>query len=690
MTLHDLAGRCLSAALVFQLIISTVSAQSSADAAWLKQAVPRLRAIYEEGAFGVRRFPGEWLPDSSGYTLREKDADSDKEIVVRYDAATGERTELEPPDQEELNSVDRVSPDGRRQIEFRDRNLFVRDLETGRRLQLTNRPEDREIWYRQPSWSPDGKNIVFIESDETEIRQRAVLVPSDPSYPGVRHNRFARVGEKIASLRVGVIDVEKRVTKWLDIEQPDEGYYLGQVDWAENSQEVLVEKLSRFRDTREFLLADIETGDIRRIYQETNDAWAVGSQGKNSGLTWIRDGQAFIVVTEKDGWRHAYQYSRDGKNEQLLTPGDYDVIDRAVVDEERGWYYFYASPDEGTRQYLYRVPLDGSVTLERVTPENQPGTHDYDFSPDARWAFHTYSTLDSPPVVELVELPEHRVVRVLEDNSEMRERFRPLLSHPTEFLQLDIGDGVVMDALMIKPKDFDETKKYPVFVYVYGEPYAQTVLDKWGAGQTDFHRVVADLGYLVVSIDNRGTPAPKGAAWRRSIFGSLGPLSTEDQAAGIKELGRMRSYVDLSRVAIWGWSGGGSNTLNAMFRKPDVYHVGIAVVPKPQPHLYNAWFQEIYMRTREVNADGYKRSAPINFAAGLQGDLLMITGSGETNTHIQIIEGLVDRLIELGKPFDYMVYPNRDHGLREGRGSKVHVRMTIIRYLLQHLPAGPR
>lgn len=676
--------------LAFQSMASIAGAQSAVDADWMKWAVPRLKSVYEWGEFRPKALGGEWWPDSSGYTLREKDADTGKEIVVRYDAASGERTKESAPELKSPDPDRRVSPDGSQKIEFNDRNLKIRDLATGRLLQITNRPDDRDIWYREPSWSLDGKHIVFIESDETEIRQRAVLVPSDPSYPGVRHHRFARVGEKIAVLRVGVIDVEKRTTKWLDIEQPKEGYYLGQVGWAASSQEVLVEKLSRFRDTREFLLANIETGDIRSIYKETNDAWAVGSQGRNSGLTWIRDGQAFIVVTEKDGWRHAYRYSRDGKDEQLLTPGDYDVIDRAVVDEERGWYYFYASPDEGTRQYLYRVPLDGAGTLERVTPEGQAGTHEYDFSPDARWAFHTYSTLDSPPVVELVELPEHRVVRVLEDNSEIRQRLQPFLSHPTEFLQLDIGDGVVMDALMIKPKDFDETKKYPVLVYVYGEPYAQTVLDKWGAGQTDFHRVVADLGYLVVSIDNRGTPAPKGAAWRRSIFGSLGPLSTEDQAAGIKELGRLRSYVDLSRVAIWGWSGGGSNTLNAMFRKPDVYQVGIAVVPKPQPHLYNAWFQEIYMRTREVNADGYKRSAPINFAEGLQGNLLMITGSGETNTHIQIIEGLVDRLVELGKPFDYMVYPNRDHGLREGRGSTVHVRMTIIRYLLQHLPAGPR
>ena len=242
----------------------------------------------------------------------------------------------------------------------------------------------------------------------------------------------------------------------------------------------------------------------------------------------------------------------------------------------------------------------------------------------------------------------------------------------------------------MKPTDFDPSKKYPLFVYVYGEPHAQTVLDSWGTVHADFHRLIAELGYLVVSIDGRGTPAPKGAAWRRAIFPSLGPLSTEEQAAGGQELGRTRPYVDMSRVGIWGWSGGGSNTLNALFRKPDVYHVGIAVAPKPQPHLYNAWFQEIFMRTIEENPEGYRQSAPINFAEGRKGNLLIIHGTGETNTHLEITEGLVDRLIELGKQFDYMTYPNRNHGFREGHGTAVHLRMLITRYLVEHLPFGPR
>jgi dipeptidyl-peptidase-4 len=669
--------------------LGQVQAQTSPDAAWPAATEARLKAIYERGEFRPQTLQVEWLADSSGYTVQEADAATHQVSAVRYDVRSGERTESQPDEARPSTRDPLRSPDGKHVLEYQDNDLFVRDLASGERTRLTTRAADRDIAYRDPLWTPDSSRVLFVESDSTDVRQRAVLVPDDPSYPGVAYHRFARVGEKIEGLRVGVVDCSGEHLQWLAIAAPAEGFYLGQVAWAGNSDEVLVETLSRFRDTRDFLLAKV-TGEVQRIYHETNDAWAVESQGKNSGLTWIRDGAAFVVLSEKDGWRHAFLCSRDGQEAALLTDGEYDIIDRVAIDEEGGWYYFYASPEDGTQKFLYRVPLDGSSQLQRITPEDQPGTHTYNLSPDAQWAIHTYSTLDSPPRVELVELPGHRVVRVLDDNTVIRDKMKQVVAHPTEFLQLDIGAGISLDAWLLKPRDFDPAKKYPVFVYVYGEPYAQTVLNEWAAAQIDFHRVVADLGYVVVSIDNRGTPAPKGAAWRRAIFGSLGPLSTEEQEAGLKKLGELCPYVDLSRVGIWGWSGGGSNTLNALFRKPDSYHVGIAVVPKPQPHLYNAWFQEIYMRTREVNPAGYEQAAAINYAAGLRGKLLIITGSGETNTHIQIIEGLVDRLIELGKPFDYMVYPNRDHGLREGTGTTLHVRMLIIRYLLEHLPPGPR
>jgi len=656
-------------------------------AANLRQAEQRIRAIYERGEFRGRGFRANWLDDSAGYVVTEMPRGARRPIAVRYDVATGKRTELDRRATSQRGRPENRSPDGKRVVYSNRGNLHVHNLETDERTALTKTRPNESI-HNRALWSPNGERIAFVQSDSSRVRRRAMLVPSDPSYPQVRMMQFARVGESITALRVGVVEANGGETQWLIPASP-EGYYLGQVHWAGNSNELLVEKLSRFRNEREFLLADVRTGKLKRIFHESDPAWVVASYGKNNGLEWIRDGKAFVVLSEKDGWRRAYLYSRSGEEQAVLTPTGTDIIERAVVDEDQEWFYYYASPDNATQKYLYRTRLDGTGEPERVTPEDQLGTHDYRFSPDAQWAFHTYSRFDTPPITELVKLADHSVVRVLEDNQRLRERMKTIGAPETEFLQLEIDDAIV-DAWMMKPSDFDPSRKYPLFVYVYGEPHAQTVLDRWGTSHAEFHRLLAELGYLVVSIDNRGTPAPKGAAWRRAVFGSLGPLSTKEQAAAVKELGRKRSYVDLSRVGVWGWSGGGSNTLNAMFREPDLFHVGIAVAPKPQPHLYNASFQEIYMETRETNLDGYRRSAPINFAEGLKGDLLIVHGTGETNTHIQITEGLVDRLIELGKPFDYMAYPNRNHGIREGRGTTVHLRMLMVRYLLDHLPHDAR
>lgn len=665
--------------------ISTLAAQTPPSTNEASETVERLKGIYERGEWRPATFSGQWVADSSGYTIRKRPNASTEEQLLLVDVKTGEeKIATDIPSPSPLQS-----PDQQSQLEFRDGQLVARDVKSNEVTQLTRNAEGHEIHIHDISWSPDSSHVVFVESDYTEVRERSVLVPGDPSYPEIREDRFARIGEKIPELRIGVVNRLGTELRWLPLEAPEDGFYLGQVEWVGN-EEILVEQLSRFRDRRDFLICNTKSEVVQRIFSETNEAWVTASQGTELGLIWLENGTKFIVITEKDGWRHAYLYSREGKELANLTPGDYDIIERAVVDEANGWFYFYASPENATQKYLYRVSLKGGNDLQRVTPADQPGTHSYEFSPDAKFAFHTYSTFDKPPVIDLISLPDHKSIRVLEDNQALHDLARTWVSRPTEFVKLEIDENISLDAWMIKPKNFDSSKKYPLFIYVYGEPHAQTVLDSWAAAQSPFLRVVADLGYVVVSIDNRGTPAPKGAAWRRAIFGSLGPLSTEEQASALLCLGKNYSFIDLDRVGIWGWSGGGSNTLNALFRKPDLYHVGIAVVPKPQPHLYNAWFQEIYMRTPAVNPDGYKRSAPLNFAEGLKGKLLIITGSGETNTHIQIIEGLVDRLIELGKPFDYMVYPNRDHGLREGRGTEVHVRLLIIRYLMDNLISGPR
>lgn len=737
------AIRCVSAAFLMAAAAAGAHAASpatQATARLLDQVEPRIRAITESDGFRQRSFDATWLPDGSGYLKLETPAGGDAAGIARYDAATGVRTLLAGGDGLRVPGTDgrlaihgfvcaptggalllhtdaaagsdhwlfdpasgslrpvtaaadfgpeAFSPDGRRLLGSSGGNLVVFDIATGRTIPLTTDGDPGTVDNGGAAWSPDGRWIAYVQSDSTAVPKRAILVPGDPTFRTFREARIERIGGPISRQRAGVVSADGGDTRWIPLREAPGTFYLNPLGWAGNSAEVLVDLYSRFKDSRKVLVADHRAGTVATVFAETDPAWVDMEHG---GLEWIGDGESCVVFSERDGWRRAYVVRRDGSAPAPITPAGCDIIERGRIDRANGWLYYYASPDNATQRYLYRARLDGTGTPGRVTPPDQPGSHRYVFSPDGRRAFHTRSTFDTPPVVDLVELPGHRSVRMLEDNAALAAAVKPLIVRPTDFLQLDIGGGVVMDAWMITPRDFDPTKKYPLFVFVYGEPAGQTVLDDWHGGQgfSFFHRAIADLGYVVASIDNRGTPAPKGAAWRRAVFGSLGPLSTEEQAEGVKSLARRCPFVDLSRVGIWGWSGGGSNTLNALFRRPDDYHVGIAVVPKPMPEYYWASYQEAYMRTPQENPEGYRTCAPITYAEGLRGDLLIITGSGETNTHVEITEGLVDRLVELGKRFDYFVYPNRDHGLAEGPGTRLHVEMLIIRHLLAHLPPGPR
>ena len=275
-------------------------------------------------------------------------------------------------------------------------------------------------------------------------------------------------------------------------------------------------------------------------------------------------------------------------------------------------------------------------------------------------------------------------------NPEDYAALAPFLNSSTEFFKIAIGDGIVLDGYMLKPPAFDQSRKYPVIVYVYGEPASESVVDQWGNERGLFHRALANDGYLVVCFDNRGTPAPKGREWRKVIYKSLGVLPPREQTEAIHALAAARPYIDESRIGVWGWSSGGSNTLNLLFRSPETYRVGVAVAPLTELKLYDTIYQERYMGLPDANADAYRRAAPINFAEGLKGKLLIIHGSGDDNVHIQGTEMLLNRLIELGKQFDFMEYPNRSHAINEGQGTLLHLHRMIARYLEENLPAGSR
>jgi dipeptidyl-peptidase-4 len=349
-----------------------------------------------------------------------------------------------------------------------------------------------------------------------------------------------------------------------------------------------------------------------------------------------------------------------------------------------------ASPDNATERYLYRARLDGSGAPERVTPAGERGTHGYNISPDGQVAIHTFSTFDRPTSTDMIAVADHRRLRTLTDVGPLAATVAPLVTPAAEFFQVPVGEGVELDGYLLKPASFDPSKRYPMIVYVYGEAATQTATNRWLGTQMLFHRALADQGYVIASVDNRGTPTLKGAAFRTIVYGAVGELSSKEQAQAVGALAAKYSFIDRDRVGIWGWSGGGSSTLNAMFRYPDVYKVGVAVAPVPDQRLYDTIYQERYMGLPQDNADGYRRGSPISFAEGLKGDLLIVHGTGDDNVHFQGTEMLINRLVALEKRFDVMVYPNRTHGISEGPGTTVHVYRKVAHYFLDHLPPGPR
>lgn len=333
--------------------------------------------------------------------------------------------------------------------------------------------------------------------------------------------------------------------------------------------------------------------------------------------------------------------------------------------------------------------MDGEGKSGRITPPGEPGMHGYDVSPDGRWAFHTCSRFGVPPVVELVSLPDHGLRKILADNAGLKGAIAGLKRGKSEFFRVDIGGGIVLDGWRMFPPDFDPSKKYPVLEEIYGEPAAQTVVDRWGGSTYLWHLMLTQQGYVVISIDNRGTPAPRGRAWRHSVYRQIGILSSQDQAAAMRTIRRW-DFVDSTRIGIWGWSGGGSMTLNMILRYPGLYQTGMAVAPVPDQRLYDATYQERYMGLPAGNPEGYRLGSPITFADSLRGNLLLVHGTGDDNVHYQGSERLINAFVRANRQFTMMAYPNRSHGIYEGEGTTRHLYGLLTKYLTDHLAPGPR
>jgi dipeptidyl-peptidase-4 len=589
----------------------------------------------------------------------------------------------------------KFSPDGTQVAFVRENNLYVQQLDGLRILPLTTDGSSTCIngtadWVNEEEldirdgfrWSPDGQSIAFWQFDTRGVPQFHLIDNASGLYPRITSFAYPKVGQVNSATRIGVVDARGGAVRWMAVPGDPRQHYLPSLQWAPAGRRLLLQQLNRLQNTNRVMVADTDTGATTPVLTEQDDAW-VDSEGP---VTWLDGGRAFLWLSERDGWRQVYRVSTDGTGCTRVTPGGFDVLDIEAVDAGKGLLYYSASPEDPTQRHLFRVPLAGGAP-ERLSPAGQPGWHTYTASPDTQWAVHTYSTFTAPPVVTLIRFGDHAPVRVLADNAALAARLSALRRPTTGFMRVDIGEGVALDGWFIHPPDLDPRRSYPLMFYVYGEPAGQTVRNAWG-GQTGlWHWMLAQAGYLVVSVDTRGTRAPRGRAWRKSVYRQIGILPPADFAAAARALLQRWPFADPRRVGVWGWSGGGSNTLHAIFRHPDLFHTAIAVAPNADQLLYDSIYQERYMGSPSDNAEGYRLGSPITHAGQLRGNLLLIHGTGDDNGHYQGTEKLINQLVRQGKHFTVMPYPARSHALSEGDNTVAHLYTLMTRYLADHLAA---
>ncbi|MEO6639195.1 MAG: prolyl oligopeptidase family serine peptidase, partial [Ginsengibacter sp.] len=468
-------------------------------------------------------------------------------------------------------------------------------------------------------------------------------------------------------------------------------HYIPRMEWADNSEELVLQQLNRKQNESKLFYCNAVTGASNNFYTENDKAFIdIKSRWNDddpTGWEWLNNGKNFLWVSEKDGWRHIFLISSDGKKETLITKGDYDIDNIKCIDDKNNYVYFMASPNSVTQLYLYRVKMDGKGKMELLSPAELKGTHDYNISPGAKFALHSFSSYKTFPAREWISLPEHKALspaKSIANNMKVDENSN------IEYFKVTTEDNITVDGWMVKPAGFDSTKKYPVVFYVYGEPAASTVGDQFG-GQRNFlfNGDMSIEGYIQMSVDNRGTPSLRGAEWRKSIYGQLGRINIRDQAMAAKKL-LEKPYMDTSRVAVWGWSGGGSSTMNLMFQYPEIYKTGISIAAVNNLLFYDNIYEERYMGLPQENMENYVKGSPIYYAKNLKGNLLFIHGTGDDNVQYDNAEAMLNELIKYNKTFQFMPYPNRTHSISEGEGTRKHLTELYSDFLRKNCPPGAR
>ena len=576
------------------------------------------------------------------------------------------------------------SPDGKKVSFIHANNIYIKDLESGKTTQITHDGKANVIingttdWVYEEEfaltkayqWSPDNTYIAFLKFDESGVQEFTMTYYSD-LYPDLYTYKYPKAGEQNSDVSLHIYHTEKKETAKIELGAYE---YIPRISFSSVNNQLIALTLNRHQNELKYHLIDCNSSPIssKVVYEERDDAYVE----IDDNLIFMPDGLSFIRTSEMNGYNHIYRIYFNGKIEQI-TSGNWDVIEFKGVNFEKNLVYFTSAENGATQQDLMEVNLKNKKKKQLST---KAGHTDAEFSTGMKYYVQTWSNANTPTITTLHEASGKQLF-VLENNDALVKRMQNYQLADKEFFEIP-GHDTKLNAWMIKPPNFDPQQKYPVFIHVYCGPGKNTVEDAWGGMEYMYHQLLAQKGYIVLSVDPRGTMY-RGAQFKKSTYLQLGKLELEDLIAVSKEL-KQRSYVDPERVGIQGWSYGGYMSSLAMTKGAPHFTMGIAVAPVTNWRFYDNIYTERFMRTPQENEDGYDDNSPINFTHELQGKYFIIHGSGDDNVHYQNAMEMVNSLIAANKPFDMFIYPNRNHGIYGGN-TRLHLFNMMLEYTLKNL-----
>ncbi|MFI5171121.1 MAG: S9 family peptidase [Chitinophagales bacterium] len=578
------------------------------------------------------------------------------------------------------------APKGNRISYVVDNNLFYKDLNTNTEHQVTNDGKWKYIinggsdWVYEEEftlircfeWSPDGNMIAFFKFDETEVPEFDMMTYKNELYPRNYEFKYPKVGEKNSKVEIYIYDINSKKTQKVNISKAYE--YIPRIKWTNDSKSLCVFTMNRLQNDLELFLADPATGNTKTMFHETASTYLE----INDDLTFLPDNKTFIWKSEQDGWYHLYQYDMTGKLINQITKGSWDVTEFKGYDASTQTIYYMGTEESIFERHLYSIGLDGK---KKTKITDRYGLNQVDFSEGFKYFINNNSSMLVPSYIALSN-NSGKEIRVLEENKELKEKITTLDISKPEYFKFTTSEGVELNGYMIKPADFNANNKYPVFMTLYGGPGSQEVIEGYDGFNMMWHEMLAQKGYIIVCVDNRGTGA-RGRDFRTITYEQLGKYETDDQIEAAKWLAK-QSYVDGTRIGIWGWSYGAYMSSLCITRGADVFKLAIAVAPVSNWKYYDTIYTERYMGTPETNPNGFDDNAPMAYADKLKGKYLLVHGTGDDNVHFQNSVELINSLIKNNKKFELMIYPDRNHGIYGGN-TRMHLYNMMTDFVLENL-----